>query len=372
MAVHALSRKTSCPLRFSRACKSFSTLEGGRLSVGSIARALARARASVLLPIDLPGIRFASTHTERLRKMVALAPVPDLKALAAVEDKWSQARFLIEHDLPHPPTLLASADEDLAGSLRDFPFPALVKPLTGSYGRGIRAFADRDSLLRFLQTGSGAQEQYVVQAYIGGKDIDCSVLCEEGEILAYTIQEGFIPAPRPFHPAGGISFVEDDRVLDVVGRLMRLLRWNGIAHVDLRYDSQGPLVLEINPRFWGSVLGSLVAGVNFPQLACLAGLGIRFPRPDCQHTKFVAGATAVRHWLCQPWRGLATGFSFGQTSLRFALADPGPEFFEAIKCLLATVGAKKKLNEGEESVGLRELVKLSEASPEGNPGTFAA
>ena len=39
-------------------------------------------------------------------------------------------------------------------------------------------------------------------------------------------------------------------------------------------------VLEINPRYWGSVMASLFAGVNFPYLACMEGMGIPLPEPD--------------------------------------------------------------------------------------------
>lgn len=59
---------------------------------------------------------------------------------------------------------------------------------------------------------------------------------------------------------------------------MNVLQWNGIANLDLRYNSQtGQLnVLEINPRIWQSLMGSLSVGVNFPYLLYLLSSDISF------------------------------------------------------------------------------------------------
>jgi len=81
-----------------------------------------------------------------------------------------------------------------------------------------------------------------------------------------------------YRAAVGIEFVYDERVVQVVERLMRLLNWSGVAHIDLRFDQDEDeiKVIEINGRYWGSLLGSLNAGINFPALAvqCCNGVAI--------------------------------------------------------------------------------------------------
>ena len=152
----------------------------------------------------------------------------------------------------------------------------------------------------------------------------CSVLCRDGKILAYTIQKGFIPGLQRFAPPAGIEFVKDDQTFAVVSRLISSLKWSGVANIDLKYDEKNRQVnvLEVNGRYWATILGSLVAGVNFPYLACLAGLGISFSRPDYRLNRFIRGnAAIIRGYLCKS----KVNFTFKETSWRYALTDSLPE-----------------------------------------------
>lgn len=58
-------------------------------------------------------------------------------------------------------------------------------------------------------------------------------------------------------------------------RLLESLQWRGVAMVEWKYDPRSgtPLLLEINPRFWGSLALAVRAGVDFPTLYANAVLG---------------------------------------------------------------------------------------------------
>ena len=64
-------------------------------------------------------------------------------------------------------------------------------------------------------------------------------------------------------------------------RLLESLQWRGVAMVEWKYDPRSgtPLLLEINPRFWGSLALAVSAGVDFPTLYANAALGKPSPRP---------------------------------------------------------------------------------------------
>jgi predicted ATP-grasp superfamily ATP-dependent carboligase len=148
-------------------------------------------------------------------------------------------------------------------------FPVLAKPPLSSGGIGIRRFESLDGLAAFLSE-QPRDERWVVQTLIEGRDLGVSVLCREGRILAATVQHPIKASPKPFQPPIGIEFRDDSSAMDVAERLMRELGWSGVANIDMRFDARRkiPLVLELNGRYWYSLLGSLNAGVNFPLLAC--------------------------------------------------------------------------------------------------------
>ena len=112
-------------------------------------------------------------------------------------------------------------------------------------------------------------------------------------------------------------------MLETTARLVKALRWSGIANFDLRRDARdGRIrVIEINPRYWSSMLGSCASGVHFPHLACLAALGIPFAPPRSRPRHYVQAGTALRLAL---GKARGTRPSLAETTLPSLIADPLP------------------------------------------------
>lgn len=364
--VHVLSRSNRAPLRFSRRLASFHTWDGIHSPSASqeCARIAQRVGADLCLAADDAAIKFLACEREHLP--VGCAPVPLLASLDVVSDKWEFACFLDAHKFPQPATTLCSTGPAAEERIRALRFPALIKPRIGGNGIGIRQFNDPNTLLSYLFDYPDAWDRNILQTVIAGRDIDCSVLCEHGRVLAYTIQRGFTRADS-FQPPGGIEFVDDPRVLSIVSNLMAVLEWNGIAHVDLR-DEEGSSqvkVLEVNPRFWGSVLGSLHAGVNFPYLACLAGMDQPFLAPKFHSCRYVAGATAVRQWMRGQFGAKRVGFRFSDTVFRYVMTDPWPTLAELfLKATAHLTAAVQRIAIGPARRNTKEAGRRSSAREE--------
>ena len=76
----------------------------------------------------------------------------------------------------------------------------------------------------------------------------------------------------------GVSYPEIEQHAEA---LLTNLKWNGVAMVEYRVDSRNnhPKLMEINPRFWGSLETGVFSGVDFPYL--LFKLGTEGEVEDC-------------------------------------------------------------------------------------------
>ena len=218
--------------------------------------------------------RFAIAQRPALETALRVLPLPTAAYYEIATDKGLLAAFMQCHRIPAPDTI-ADIQTNLAAKLARFRFPVLLKPIDGAGGRGIVKYASAEALLAAV-AALPAGSRYIVQHCLEGYDIDCNVLYHNGRLVAHSIQKGLVPTGGEYAPTEAIEFVRDDAVLAVVDRLMRALHWNGVAHLDLRYDygDHQVKVIEINTRFWLTVVGSaLTARVNFPALACLVAAG---------------------------------------------------------------------------------------------------
>ena len=50
--------------------------------------------------------------------------------------------------------------------------------------------------------------------------------------------------------------------------LLGSLGWHGVAEVDFRWDGKSaePVLIEVNPRFWGGLTQSVASGWDYPYL----------------------------------------------------------------------------------------------------------
>ncbi|MEN9561838.1 MAG: hypothetical protein RIR73_82 [Chloroflexota bacterium] len=291
--VHLISKKKNPLTRFSRKTYSFHLLSEGQTLLQGVAEVCARQKIDLCIPVDTDGIYYFAENREALRHLVALSVIDSAQNFRRVWDKGLLADFLFRQGLPHPLTATTRAAFD---SLQ---FPVLIKPRLWGGGVGIEKFAERGMLLKKIEAEPGFFDEYVVQSFLEGSDIDCSVLCKDGEILAYTIQRGlFANIEAGFQAADAIEFIHDADVLQVTSKLMRALCWNGVAHVDLRRGIDGRVVvIEINPRFWGSLEGSLHAGVNFPQLLLTLSLGESFQQPEFSNLRYAGAFSTIKRKL---------------------------------------------------------------------------
>lgn len=105
----------------------------------------------------------------------------------------------------------------------------------------------------------------IVQEYVQGAGCGFFAVYDHGQ-CGPTFQHLRL---REMPPTGGYSVAAESmcnpQVLEYGQRLLSHLKWHGVAMVEFKLRPDGSLVLmEINPKFWGSTDLALEAGVDFP------------------------------------------------------------------------------------------------------------
>lgn len=341
--IHLLSDSPHSAARYSRYVASSAICPDSLTQeqrVEALLQETRRTAADVVLPVDQWATRTVIAARSALPSSVRTAPVPSVESLAVADDKGALAELLAQNGIPLPRTLAVGAGDAFEAAIRGLRFPVLLKPARSAGGRGIESFPDADAIIGRIRgnpTPSGAS---IVQEFVPGSDLGCNVLCERGQVIAYTLQRGLARRPYPFQICPAVSFGRDDAALESVRRLMAALRWDGVANVDLRKDSISGCasVLEINPRFWASLLASVAFGVNFAELACRLALGLEVPfEPVETGTFIVREASALRDlagrldWEGETIRGSA------KSVLRFVARDPVPTVMPFVRALIPPV-----------------------------------
>lgn len=293
----------------------------------AIVDTIEKTKADILLPVGIKSIRLISEHKESLSKIVACPPTPDVRSFDIADDKWLLSQWLKEHHIPHPDTRLFRPMDSLEEQIAKLTFPVIVKPRNGSGGNGIHIFKEAGAF-RDWYAGFDHVDDQIIQSYITGYDIDCSILCSEGQILAHTIQKSIKYSPDYPWPHG-LEFLSQSEIYDIVRQVSESFRWSGVVHIDLRYDEveKRAKLIEMNPRFWASVTASVFAGVNFPYLACLAALQMELPEVRPENKIILRTGPAIKMSLSNLFKA-GNGRSYDNTFLEFILKDPLPTLIE--------------------------------------------
>jgi carbamoyl-phosphate synthase large subunit len=190
--------------------------------------------------------------------------------LATCLDKWLLYQACRDR-VPVPRTALLDETFEATLAAGAWAFPFVVKPRAGSGSRGVEIIRDATRLSTLPRDGS-----QLVQELLPGDEHSLDVLASpHGEVAAVVprlrlkVDSGVAVAARTVH----------DPVLDRLARDVAAtvgLSW--VANVQVRADVDGrPRLLEINPRFPGTMPLTIAAGIDMPRICLDMALGAPLP-----------------------------------------------------------------------------------------------
>ncbi len=339
--IHIVSSKKWVESKFARRISSFSFFQKTENELNFIHYLLNEIKIkkiNVLLPLHFSSIRLISNNKNLFNQLNLI--ISSVKSLDIANNKWELSKFLENYNFQVPKTL--HLNNIKFNDLNCIKFPSILKPLSNWNGNEIVKINNSVELENLLQT-INKDKEYIVQKYIEGQDICVNVLCRSGEIIASSMQKGILPHSNPFKSHLGCEFFFNDKLYSIIQQIMIKLDWSGVANFDIRYNEEKDqyYIIEINPRFWGSLDASTSVGVNFPYLLCCASLKIPFEVPDYKFEKYISNRGILKLLKSKILFKKIALNSIENSSLKKTLKDPLPKLFKYFDKSLRIVSLNK-------------------------------
>ncbi|MBV9270926.1 MAG: ATP-grasp domain-containing protein [Candidatus Eremiobacteraeota bacterium] len=222
-------------------------------TAAALAQHFAAAEYDVVLPVGLEMTSLFVRHRDALDAPVML-PADDAFAVAA--DKRRTFALAESLGMPVPRTVPLEA-------WREIPLPVVFKHLRKGASIAVTA-TEAERIATSLQK---KRDEYVVQEFIPGENgFGYFGFFENGVEQAYFMHERLMQIPKEGGPSVVARSVRDEELHRLGKTLLETLRWNGVAMVEFkRSDRDGRFYLmEVNPKFWGSLDLAIQSGCNFP------------------------------------------------------------------------------------------------------------
>ena len=225
-----------------------------------------------LLPAGAATLALIAENRERFEPLCGLC-VPTAEQLDLLNSKPRLAALAARLGVPLPESM--APGEDLDRFLDRQGLPCVIKPACGEK-LGLTAAA-RYAVASTREEARAAWERFsrlageppVVQGYLPGRALGCSVLARSGQVMAAICHQRIREYPVSGGPSSCCQCVEREDIRTYAARLTAETGLTGLAMFEFKEDRDGaPRLLECNPRVWGTFPLTRVSGSGIPLLWC--------------------------------------------------------------------------------------------------------
>ena len=211
---------------------------------------------------------FIASYYRALLKVPVIAP--KIEVLIRLNDKLNLFQMASASDVSSPPIMKVKCIEDVYQALSKFRCTILLKPRFGEGGRGIVRIANEAEVSRRFCLVNQYLEQggYLAQPVVGGVGIGVGCLLSGYRPVAVG---GHIRL-REVPTSGGTSTARatfiDHKLYKASLKILANEGFTGLAMLEYRYDEENNKysLIDINPRYWGSMSVYIESGIDFPRL----------------------------------------------------------------------------------------------------------
>jgi [lysine-biosynthesis-protein LysW]--L-2-aminoadipate ligase len=218
-------------------------------------------------------------YVQRIMQLAGVKTVNHHEVIENCGDKFITTQLMIQHGVPTTRVMMAFTPDSALQAIEQLGYPCVLKPVVGSWGRGVVRVNDRDAAEAVVslrdELGGYQQHIYYIQELINkpGRDIRSFVVGDQTIAAIYRSSEHWITNT---HLGGKASNCPVTPELDAISVAAAKAVGGGIVAVDLFEDPQrGLIVNEINHtmEFRNSVpaTGVDIPGAMVEYVARIAG-----------------------------------------------------------------------------------------------------
>lgn len=224
----------------------------------------------ILFPVGNYSFETCVRHYDELSQYCKLL-VPDVHCFDVAASKSATYKLAEECGVNVPGGYKFETREELFSMKLDFP---VVIKAPFEMGKNVVEYAnDKEEFFKkfdamCVANNFGKSTWPIIQQYIRGDGYGFFAFYDKGKCGATFMHKRI----REYPVTGGASTcavsVNEEELGECGRRLLDKLGWNGAAMVEFKRSSDNGkyYLMEINPKFWGSLELALTAGVNFPQM----------------------------------------------------------------------------------------------------------
>lgn len=232
------------------------------------------------------------------------------EAVDSARDKHATRAALKAAGLPTPRNMLIKKESDLQAAGQYVQFPAVLKPISGAASLGVKKVTCMQDLVKCYRevvqelgslvvssgalvkadgSGSGVNASDVIdltllmEQYLDGTEVDVDIVMSDGKWQYAAVADNG-PTKEPyFNETWGVcpSLLDKEKqsaLKDMGVKCVESLGFtSGVFHVELKYTSTGPQLIEVNARMGGGPIRECnrrVWGVDLVEEAIYCATGI--------------------------------------------------------------------------------------------------
>ncbi|MGA2070298.1 MAG: ATP-grasp domain-containing protein [Sedimentisphaerales bacterium] len=215
-------------------------------------------KIDMVVPLIDPELEVLAAHYDEFRSNGVMAVVSPAKTIEIAFDKYLTYLHAKQAGIEVPQTVTSIEEAIKLLSEGELSWPVMVKPRRGSASLFVNSCSNQSELMLAFQSCPAP----MIQEFISGNEYGYDILCD-GDFKPVGVFCKLKLAMRAGETDKAVS-VNDKKLIDLGMKIARAFPMFGPADLDIRTGNNGPVLLEINPRFGGGYPCSHLCGADFP------------------------------------------------------------------------------------------------------------